>query len=73
MSDADPSDEWTDQAVDLAHWAQEEGFPAFVVVGLDDGSARYIGPAFPPSLISKWLRTLADEYERQIPESRTLN
>jgi hypothetical protein len=68
-----PSEEWTDSAVDLATWAQQEGVAAFVVVGLDDGAARYIGPAFPPSLISKWLRVLADEYERQIPESRALN
>lgn len=71
MSNA-PSDEWTDQAVDLCSWAQEEGFAAFVIHTLEDGNVRYAGPKLPTSLVVKMLRAAADCYEKQVPD-RALN
>jgi hypothetical protein len=68
----EPSPEWTDGAADLCAWAQKEGFPAFVIVGIGD-LARYIGPQYPAPVIAKFLRMLADQYEIQAPSDRTLN
>lgn len=72
MTDSDPSEEWQDAAVDLCAWAQQEGFPAFVIVGFES-SARYIGPQFPSGLIANWLRLLADQYEKVGPTNRAVN
>ena len=72
MSRNEPSDEWTDAATDLCAWSQAEGFPAFVIVGFED-YARYIGPQYPSAMIAKWLRLLADQYEKLAPENRAVN
>jgi hypothetical protein len=72
VTENEPSDEWQDAAIDLCAWAQQEGTPAFVVVGLHN-QARYIGPQFPAELIAKWLRLLADQYEKLGPANRAVN
>jgi len=68
----EPSAEWQDAAIDLCAWSQAEGIPAFVIVGMEN-TARYIGPQFPAALISKWLRMLADQYEKVGPANRPVN
>lgn len=72
MKDDEPSAEWQDAAVDLCAWAQQEKFPAFVIVGFES-SARYIGPQFPSHLVARWLRLLADQYEKVGPENKAIN
>jgi hypothetical protein len=66
------SAEWLDEACDLCSWAQEEGFPAFVIFAPEDGAASYVGPKLPTSLVVKMLRAAADAYENQVPD-RALN
>jgi hypothetical protein len=62
------SDEFTQAAIDLASWGQEEGVAVFVIHTTEKGNVRLIGPKLPPSLLARMLRQAAFGVERQIEE-----
>lgn len=62
------SDEFTQAAIDLASWGQEEGAAVFVIHTTDRGSVRYIGPKLPADLVARMLRQAAYGCETQMDE-----
>lgn len=56
----------------FAQECQEEGHLGFAIRSTDGENVRLIGLQLPHHLVAKWLRAVADEYERQC-RPRSLN
>lgn len=50
----------------FAEECQQEGLLGFSIRSTDDGNVRLVGLQLPPALVAKWLRQVADAYEKQV-------
>jgi len=70
VTPADPTEEWTQGAVDLCAWGVQEGMVPFIIPDICALTVAYIGPTLPFRLVASELRKAADRLEAQQPPDR---